>query len=207
MIDSPQPAGPEPVAPQEPAPEPRRRGSRWPLGALTLVAAAFVVIGIVFFGGDDQTGPTIPTIPTIDGAPTGDEAPDFAIDLIGGGRFRLSDHLDSDGRPVILNLWASWCGPCREEMPALDAVSAANPAVFLIGIAVDDDPTAARTFAAEIGVSYALAVDEDDAVGTRYPSPGLPATFFIDGDGQVVRIVYGGVTQDQVQDLIDSLFG
>ncbi|MEX0826992.1 MAG: TlpA disulfide reductase family protein [Acidimicrobiia bacterium] len=204
MIDSPQPAGPDPLAPHEPAPEPRRRGPRWPLGALTLVAAAFVVIGIAFFGGDDQSGPTIPTI---GGAPTGDEAPDFAVDLIAGGRFRLSDHLESDGRPVILNLWASWCGPCREEMPALDAVAAANPEVFLIGVAVDDDPTAARNFAAEIGVSYALAVDEDDAVGARYPSPGLPATFFVDGDGQLVRIVYGGVTQDQVQDLIDSLFG
>jgi thiol-disulfide isomerase/thioredoxin len=167
------------------------------------VAATFVVIGIVFFGGDDRAGPTIPTL---GGAPTGDEAPDFAVDLIAGGRFRLSDHLESDGRPVILNLWASWCGPCREEMPALDAVSFANPEVFLIGVAVDDDPTAARNFAAEIGVSYALAVDEDDSVGARYPSPGLPATFFIDGDGQVVRIVYGGVTQDQVQELIDSLF-
>ncbi|MEX1208354.1 MAG: TlpA disulfide reductase family protein [Acidimicrobiia bacterium] len=205
MIDSPQPVGPDPPAPHEPAPKPRRRGSRWPLGALTLVAAAFVIIGIVFFGADDQSGPTIPTIGGI--APTGDEAPDFAIDLIAGGRFRLSDHLESDGRPVILNLWASWCGPCREEMPALDAVAAANPEVFLIGVAVDDNPTDARNFAAEIGVSYALAIDEDDAVGRRYPSPGLPATFFIDEDGQVVRIVYGGVTQDQVQDLIDSLFG
>jgi thiol-disulfide isomerase/thioredoxin len=170
------------------------------------VVVAFVVIGIAIFGGKDAAGPTIPTIPTIGGDPTGDEAPDFAVDLIAGGRFRLSDHLATDGRPVILNLWASWCGPCREEMPALDAVSFANLEVFLIGVAVDDDPTAARNFAAEIGVSYALAVDEDESVGARYPSPGLPATFFIDRDGQVVRIVFGGVTEDQVQDLIAALF-
>lgn len=204
MIDSPPPAGPGPFASDEPAPpSQKRRRSRLPLGALTLVAVAFVVIGIALFGGDDRADPTIPTLGF---TPTGDEAPDFSVDLIAGGRFRLSEHLAADGRPVILNLWASWCGPCREEMPALDAVSAANPEVFLIGVAVDDDPGAARGFAAEIGVSYALAVDEGDAVGARYPSPGLPATFFIDGDGQVVRIVYGGVTQEQVQDLIDSLF-
>lgn len=205
MIDSPQPDGHNPVAPDEPAPErPRRRGSRWPLGALTLLTAAFVVIGIAFFGDDK---PAAPTIPTLGFAPTGDEAPDFAIDLIAGDRFRLSDHLATDGRPVILNLWASWCGPCREEMPALDAVAAANPDVFLIGVAVDDDPGAARRFANEIGVSYALAIDEDDAVGSRYPSPGLPATFFIDSGGQIVRIAFGGVTEEQVQELIDELFG
>jgi cytochrome c biogenesis protein CcmG/thiol:disulfide interchange protein DsbE len=194
----------QPLAPDEFEAEPSsRRRARWPLGALTVLAAAFIVMGIALFGGKDESGPTIPTL---GGTPTGDEAPDFGIDLIAGGRFRLSEHLATDGRPVIINLWASWCGPCREEMPALDSVAAANPEVFLIGVAVDDDPTAARDFAAEIGVSYALAIDEDDAVGSRYPSPGLPATFFVGEDGQVVRIVYGGVTQDQVQDLIDSLF-
>lgn len=168
-----------------------------------MLVAAFVVIGIALFGGEDESGPTIPTL---GGTPTGNEAPDFGIDLIGGGRFRLSDHFEADGRPVIINLWASWCGPCREEMPALDEVATANPGVFMIGVAVDDDPTAARNFADEVGVSYALAIDEDDVVGSRYPSPGLPATFFIDEDGQIVRIVYGGVTQQQVQDLIDTLF-
>lgn len=162
------------------------------------------MVGVALFGGEDESGPTIPTL---GGTPTGDEAPDFGVDLISGDRFRLSDHLANDGRPVILNLWASWCGPCREEMPALDAVAAANPGVFLIGVAVDDDPGAARRFAGEVGVSYALAIDEDDAVGSRYPSPGLPATFFIDSEGQIVRIAFGGVTEEQVQELIDELFG
>jgi thiol-disulfide isomerase/thioredoxin len=181
-----------------------RRSRGWPLGVLTLIVVTFVVAGIVIFGDDAGSGPTIPTI---GGAPTGNAAPEFAIDLLDGTRFRLSDHLASDGRPVILNLWASWCGPCREEMPALDAVARANPGVYLIGVAVDDEPTAARRFADEIGVGYSLAIDEDNTVGNRYPSPGLPATFFIDGQGQIVRIVYGGVTQDQVEDLIDELFG
>lgn len=181
-----------------------RRSRGWPLGALTLIVVTFVVAGIVIFGDDAESGPTIPTI---GGTPAGNAAPEFAIDLLDGTRFRLSDHLASDGRPVILNLWASWCGPCREEMPALDAVARANPGVYLIGVAVDDEPNAARRFADEIGVGYSLAIDEDNTVGSRYPSPGLPATFFIDAQGQIVRIVYGGVTQRQVEDLIDELFG
>ena len=185
------------------APETPRRSRRWPLGTLTLVVVAFVAIGAMVLADDPE-----PSIPTIDGGtPTGDEAPDFAIDLLDGTRFRLTEHLAADGRPVILNLWASWCGPCRAEMPALDAVAAGNPEIFLIGVAVDDEPSAARRFADEIGVSYALAIDEDDTVGRRYPSPGLPATFFIDERRQIVRIVFGGVTQEQVEALIDELFG
>jgi thiol-disulfide isomerase/thioredoxin len=182
-----------------------RRARRWPLGALTLLVVAFVVIGVALFGGDDDAGPTIPTLGG--STPTGDEAPDFAIDLLDGTRFRLSDHLATDGRPVILNLWASWCGPCREEMPALDAVAAGNPEIFLIGVAVDDEASAARRFADEVGVTYATAIDEDNTVGARYPSPGLPATFFIDENGQIVRIVFGGVNQEQVEQLIAELFG
>jgi len=196
---------PEPIAATEPE-APKRRSRRWPLGALTLLMVAFVVIGVAIFGGDDDAAG--PTIPTLGGStPTGNEAPDFAIDLLDGTRFRLSDHLATDGRPVILNLWASWCGPCREEMPALDAVAAGNPEIFLIGVAVDDEPSAARRFAGEVGVTYALAIDEDNEVGARYPSPGLPATFFIDENGQIVRIVFGAVTQEQVETLIAELFG
>jgi len=185
--------------------EPRRRNRRWPLGALTLLVVAFVAIGVLVFGGDADEGTTIPTLGG--GTPTGDEAPDFAVELLDGTRFRLTEHLANDGRPVILNLWASWCSPCREEMPALDAVSAENPEIFLIGVAVDDEASAARRFAGEIGVSYPLAIDEDNSVGDRYHSPGLPATFFIDENRQIVRIVFGGVDQDQVEQIIDEVFG
>ncbi|HSM01672.1 MAG TPA: TlpA disulfide reductase family protein [Acidimicrobiia bacterium] len=184
---------------------PRRRG-RWPLGTLTALVVAFVAIGVLVFGGDEDPGVTIPTLSDVS-TPAGDVAPDFAIDLLDGTRFRLSDHLATDGRPVILNLWASWCGPCREEMPALDAVAASNPEIYLLGVAVDDEASAARRFAGEVGVSYALAIDEDDDVGDRYPSPGLPATFFIDRNRRVVKVVFGAVTQEQVEGLITELFG
>lgn len=185
---------------------PSRKRGRWPLGALTGLVVAFVAIGFLVFSGDDDSGSTIPTLGN-GSTPTGNEAPDFAIDLLDGTRFRLSDHLEDDGRPVILNLWASWCGPCREEMPALDAVAAANPEIFLLGVAVDDEASAARRFAGEVGVSYALAIDEGNTVGDRYPSPGLPATFFIDEHRQVVKIVFGAVTQEQVESLIAEFFG
>jgi len=189
-----------------PSPSPLRRSRRWPLGALTLIAAVVVGAGVLLFGSTDE--PTTTSIPTLGGfdVPTGDAAPRFAIDLFGGGRFVLADELAA-GRPVLLNLWASWCTPCRDEMPALDAVAKAHPGVSFIGVAVEDDPTAAEEFAAEIGVSYPLAVDEPGSVSRAYPSPGLPTTFFITSEGLIARVLYGGLTEAQMNAAISELFG
>jgi thiol-disulfide isomerase/thioredoxin len=169
-----------------------------------------VVAAGVLLLRDDGDGTTVPTLPGAGDNPpgaTGDTAPDFSIELIGGGRFHLSDHLETDGRPVLLNLWASWCGPCRAEMPDLSAAAVAHPEVQFLGVAIDDDPVAAERFAEEIAVSYPLAVDDADRVARRYPSPGLPATYLISADGRVTRIVYGAVREAQIEALIEDLVG
>ena len=190
-----------------PAPTVRPRTRRWPLGALTLLVVAFVIGGVVLFGGDDTN--TTPTIPDLGSLPTvtGDAAPDFSVDLLDGTSFRLSDHLKEDGRPVLLNLWASWCIPCREEMPALDAAAAERTDVYFLGVAVEDDPAAAEAFAEEVGVSYALAIDESERIGRRYPSIGLPATFLISTEGVIVRTVYGQLDEAEILQLITEAFG
>ena len=193
--------------PREPAAAAPSRPRRWPLGALTLVVIAFVAVGMIFLGGgDDPTGPTIPQLGSFPTA-TGEVAPDFTIELLDGTTFRLSNHLATDGRPVLLNLWASWCTPCREEMPALDAAATTHPDVYFLGVAVEDDPTAAADFAAEIAVSYPLAIDEAERVGSRYLSPGLPATFFISSDGRIVKTVFGAVDEAEVDAFIAEAFG
>lgn len=190
-------------------PAPHRPARRWPLGLLTLLVVAVVAGGVLLFGGDDS--PDTPDVPDLAGdlgldVQNGDGAPDFAIDLLDGTSFRLSDHLADDGRPVVLNLWASWCGPCRAEMPAFDAASGTHTDVFFLGVAVEDNPDDARAFAAEVGVSYALAIDEAERVGSRYFSPGLPATFFISAEGTIVRTVFGGLDEDEIAQLIAESF-
>jgi thiol-disulfide isomerase/thioredoxin len=195
---------------EEPPSEPdRKRSRRLPLGALTLLVIVVVGIGVLIFG-DDASDPSV-SVPDLEGAlglPTqnGEAAPDFSIDLLDGTSFRLTDHLRDDGRPVILNLWASWCGPCRAEMPAFDAASKIHTEVLFLGVAVQDDPAAAADFAEEIGVSYPLAIDDADRVGRRYPSPGLPATYFISAEGTIVRTVFGQLDEDQLAELISGLF-
>ena len=72
---------------------------------------------------------------------------------------------------------------------------------------MEDDPTAAADFAAEIAVSYPLAIDEAERVGSRYLSPGLPATFFISSDGRIVKTVFGAVDEAEVDAFIAEAFG
>jgi thiol-disulfide isomerase/thioredoxin len=132
-------------------------------------------------------------------------APDFSISLLDGTEFSLSEHLATDGRPIFLNFWASWCFPCREEMPAIDQAAALHPEVLFLGIAVEDITTEAEAFAEEIDVAYPLAIDETGIVAARYPFIGLPTSWLIDSDGRIVRQITGAVTLDFIEELLEEL--
>lgn len=138
------------------------------------------------------------------GAEIDEAAPDFTLDLFNGGVFALTDHLNQDGRPVVMNLWASWCVPCREEMPAFDAVARRTPEVLVLGVAVQDTETAAREFAAEVAVSYPLGLDADGAILEMYPILGLPATWFITSEGHIAARWMGQLDEDHLEGLIEE---
>jgi thiol-disulfide isomerase/thioredoxin len=93
------------------------------------------------------------------------------------------------GRPMLVNLWASWCGPCREEMPVLQRYADSPGAIAVLGLNVKDDPRAALRVAAELGVRYPSVYDPDDVAqrALRAP-PVLPLTYLVDADGSVERI-------------------
>lgn len=137
-------------------------------------------------------------------AEPGGLAPDFTLTLFDGTRFTLSRHLQDDGRPVVMNFWASWCVPCREEMPSFDRVSQRRPDVFILGVAVRDSEDEARAFAAEIGVGYPLGLDTGGAILNLYPIIGLPTTWFISADGRIADIRAGQLDQDEIERLIDQ---
>lgn len=176
------------------------------IGALTLLGIVVVAAGLLVLGSRDEAAPGT-TAPLASETAQLERAPDFAVDLFDGTTFRLSDHLEHDGRPVFLNLWASWCPPCRAEMPDLSRAAQAHPGVVFVGVAVEDDPAAARAFAESIQVVYPLGADLDGSVDRAYPAPGLPATYLIDGEGLLRRTVYGQVTADQVDAMLAEHFG
>ncbi len=137
----------------------------------------------------------------------GDRARDFSVATRGGGTFVLDDHLAADGRPVFLNLWASWCPPCRNEMPVIDAASQRHPNVAFVGVAIRDDFAAAKALAEEIGVGYTIGFDTDDVVADGYPVLGMPATFLISAEGLILERWFGEFTGEAIDALLGTYFG
>ena len=122
--------------------------------------------------------------------------------LIGGGTFTLSEH--TGDAPIIINQWASWCVPCRKEMPEISAFADSNPDLVVIGVAVEDTEAAATSFAEEIAVSYPLGIG-DASFAASYPRIGLPVTYVIDASGTVREILNGIVDEEKLGDVVAGL--
>ncbi|MSQ31319.1 MAG: TlpA family protein disulfide reductase, partial [Dehalococcoidia bacterium] len=125
-------------------------------------------------------------------AKVGERGPDFALEDAATGRLvRLSEYR---GRTVVLNFWATWCVPCRSEMPDLQRASEAGAGRGdLVVIGVDDrEPERVVTaFAREVGVTFPLLLDRASVVRAHYGVVGLPGTFFIDREGVIRGLQFG----------------
>lgn len=110
------------------------------------------------------------------------------------------------GRPVVVNLWATWCGPCVAEMPVFDTVAASTDSVDIVGVNVGDTADDALSFADELGVTYPIFTDPDGRLSTALGVNGLPATAFIAADGTVLGLHQGAYTLDELEAAIDASF-
>ncbi|MEO0616457.1 MAG: TlpA disulfide reductase family protein [Pseudomonadota bacterium] len=121
---------------------------------------------------------------------SGKPAPDFALKNAAGENVRLSD---LRGEVVMINFWATWCGPCREEMPLLDEMhSRYNRVGFsLLGVNIDDDPRRAEEMIEALGVTFPVVFDASKRVSEQYDVSAMPVTILLDRDG-VVRYVHKG---------------
>lgn len=124
----------------------------------------------------------------------GTTAPDWELPTLQGDTLRLSDLL---GKPVVLNFWATWCFPCREEMPLLVQTAQAHPDAFtLVALNVGESPEQIRAFFDELGLTPPLvALDRQSAIATQYQIRGFPTTFFLDAEGVIRSIALGGVDE------------
>ena len=133
-----------------------------------------------------------------------DALPPLTLPCLGPGPEVALDRLT--GRPTVVNLWATWCGPCREEMPLLqDAHARHGEQVRFLGVDVQDDTEAARWFLDELGVDYPHAVDADGELLRQLGIRGLPVTLALDADGRVVERAVGQLTGEELQRLVDGL--
>ena len=116
--------------------------------------------------------------------------------------------LDADGKPLIINFWASWCTPCRAEMPAFEQVhQELGDQVAIVGVTDEDDHDASAEAAEEAGVTYPLLVDDDQTLLTDLRVSGLPGTVFVDADGNVVGRHLGALTEAELTKEIEDRYG
>ena len=184
-----------------PARPPLRLGTRRrraPVVATVVVAGIIAVVGAV--AGRER--PESADILRAEGA-----APAFDLPGVGGGGDRVS-LAQFAGRPLVINFWASWCVPCRDEMPALQAAGERLAGrVAFVGINHQDDPAAAGEFEREVGVRYASGADPTGDVARQYGARGLPTTVLVDARGDIVARQLGEITEDELLELVRRAFG
>ena len=173
----------------------RRR--RWAVG-VPLVIALVLVTWLLAFGltrnPDAYRNPLV-----------GHRAPSFALrPLVGGGTIRLDDFR---GQVAVVNFWASWCAPCRQEHPALQAAwrRYRDQGVVVLGIDYQDSPAGARAFRSELGGSWPVASDPGSRTALAYGVRGVPETFVVSPAGRVAAWHAGPVSYGMLTTQIDRL--
>ncbi len=176
---------------------------------LLVVAGVVAVATLVAVAALSSIGPRDGA--TVSGtAALGEPAPEVTLTDFEGQSFSLQDY---EGRPVVMNFWASWCPFCAAEMPDFEKVhrSLAGDVAFL-GIdqcesCQGGSRAAAERLARETGVTYRLAEDPNGSVFVAFGGSSMPTTIFVDADGRVVEHIGGMLSEGQLREYIDRLFG
>ncbi|MGA8204825.1 MAG: TlpA disulfide reductase family protein [Woeseiaceae bacterium] len=134
---------------------------------------------------------------------TGQAAPDFALKSSTGENLRLSEYR---GDVVMVNFWATWCGPCRQEMPLLDQLYSRYERVgfTLLGVNIDDNSSKAMNMVQELGVSFPVLFDSRKEVSKLYQVDTMPATVLIDREG-TVRYIHHGYKPGYENEYLDQI--
>ena len=132
----------------------------------------------------------------------GEVAPDFSLVLDDGRYLQLSD---LKGHPVVLNFWATWCGPCRLEMPELVKTANADENLTVLAVNVQEARSPVEDFAAEFQMNMPVVLDKDGKVRNLFRVPGLPTTYFIDSTGKIASVVVGPLTPQILADRLAEI--
>jgi peroxiredoxin len=161
----------------------------WPAVALALALAVYVA------------EPYFVTQPAAAGGPSGLAGQPAPIFDLGDDRGRAVSLREYRGSLVVMNLWASWCPPCRAEMPDLQRLAEAERGrgIAVVGVNEGESPQRARAFADSLGIHFPIWVDGAQQYGRTYHALGLPTTVILDRQGVVIRAFDGPLTLDEMR--------
>lgn len=170
-----------------------------------LYAAIVLVIGLGAAWTWFNRLPQVTATPTLAQPHTGFAAPNFALPSTVGERFTLAD---LKGKVVLVNFWATWCPPCRAEMPAIEAAYRANKDAGFVVLAVDQMESAdvVNAFRTKYNLSFPLLLDADGGINRQYLVSALPTSFFVDRKGDIREMMIGGsMSREFIEGKIKSL--
>ncbi|MFW3170110.1 TlpA family protein disulfide reductase [Geodermatophilus sp. CPCC 206100] len=168
--------------------------------------------------GDDDAGAAASPTPAVENttapcpeqpaepAGGGEVLADVTVDCLGGGQLALGR---AQGRPTVVNLWASWCGPCREELPLVQQLAdAAGDRLRVVGLVSQDPASNGVAFAADAGITMPTGIDEEGELAIEQGLRGLPYTYLLRADGSVAHLQLRPVTSyEQLRGLVAEHLG
>jgi thiol-disulfide isomerase/thioredoxin len=178
---------------------------------IALIAGILAGLLVSFVGGSDDDAGGNAT-----GTPRADLTPDSDVDRTAALDAKVTTFEDEattvgaylDGKPLVVNLWASTCVPCIKEMPAIEKVHQRNRSdVAFLGVDVQDQKADGLAMIDRTGVTYPSVQDRSGSFARSAEAAGLPTTLLIDADGEVVASHLGALTESKLQDLIDTKLG
>ncbi len=162
------------------------------VGVLVVAAVIVVVASSSGTAGFLSSGPTGTTsAPRVSGP-----SPDFSLQDISGKTVSLAG---ARGRPVIINFWATWCPPCKAEMPAINAVAQAHPDTVVLAVDVMEGPALVHDYLTTMPLGFSPLLDPNGTVAGQYHVSSLPSSFFIGPDGIIRAINVGPMDQPTIE--------
>ncbi len=173
--------------------------NRW-----NLLIALLLLVGLAWIWVNRQ-GDDSPAVASLPPAPlVGHPAPDFSLDTLTGEELILSK---LRGTPVVLNFWATWCPPCRAELPELAAASTRLAGeLMIVGVNQAEARADVQAFAAGLSLPFPVPLDERADVSQTYRVRSLPTTFFIDRQGVIRQVQVGPVTEATLEQLLKTIY-
>lgn len=158
---------------------------------------ALVIIGVLMWLGGQSTSGTAAMGP----AEIGQPAPPFELASLSGEKVSLEDY---QGKVVVVNFWATWCPPCRAEMPGIQQVYAQyrEQGVVVLAVNAHEERSLVNEFVFSNGLTFPVLLDAQSIAGNQYQASGLPTTVIIDRDGTITHMQSGPLTAEQLEALI-----
>ena len=175
------------------------------LYAMILMGIGFIAFGVVLFFLLQNNPPAI-TVEDLSAVPAEVDfaAPDLALKDLAGNPVALKDHL---GSVVLVNLWATWCPPCKQEMPALEAFYEEYKGAGFVLLGIDQEETGdvVQPFVVEYGLTFPIWLDLDWLAQREFSTSNLPSSYVIDRNGQVRLMWIGAISKNNLEKYVPKI--